>query len=130
MAVTHSPRFVKVCEQARSQIHEISAGDLVAQQAQAAGSSPATLHLLDVREDHEWALGHIPGAAHLGRGILERDIERLIPAMEAEIVLYCGGGYRSALAARSLQEMGYTRVRSLAGGFRGWQEAGRPVQKP
>ena len=83
-----------------------------------------------MREDHEWHGGHLPGAVHLGKGILERDIERRIPEFDAEIVLYCGGGYRSALAACALQEMGYSRVRSLAGGFRGWQEAGRPIEQP
>jgi rhodanese-related sulfurtransferase len=132
MAATHSPRFVQICEQARARITEISADELVQQRTEKRlekhlGEAPGA-HLIDVREDHEWALGHIPGAVHLGRGILERDIERLFPDVDTEIVLYCGGGYRSALAARSLQEMGYTRVRSLAGGFRGWQGAGRPVQ--
>src|SRR5262249_46213696 len=98
--------------------------ELIARQAQT-GAAP--LHLLDVREDHEWELGRLPGAAHLGKGIIERDIERLIPELDADIVLYCGGGYRSALAASALQAMGHTRVRSLAGGFRGWKEAGRPI---
>ncbi len=85
------------------------------------------LHFLDVREDHEWAAGRIPGARHLGRGILEREIESVIPDTAAFIVLYCGGGYRSALAAASLQDMGYTNVHSLAGGIRGWSEAGYPL---
>jgi rhodanese-related sulfurtransferase len=124
MAASHSPQFSKLCEKARAQITEISAAELEARRA------AAPLHLIDVREDHEWHGGHLPGAVHLGKGILERDIERRIPEFDAEIVLYCGGGYRSALAACALQEMGYSRVRSLAGGFRGWQEAGRPIEQP
>lgn len=124
MAASHSPQFMKLCEKARAQITEISAAELLARRA------AAPLHLVDVREDHEWQGGHLPGAVHLGKGIIERDIERQIPAVDAEIVLYCGGGYRSALAACALQEMGYTRVRSLAGGFRGWQEAGHPIEQP
>ena len=123
MAASHSPEFVKLCEKARARITEISATELVARQ----GATP--LHLVDVREDHEWRKGHLPGAVHLGKGIIERDIERQIPDPAAEIVLYCGGGYRSALAACALQDMGYTRVRSLAGGFRGWQEAGHPIEE-
>ena len=80
--------------------------------------------LIDVREESEWAAGHLPQAEHLGRGILERDIEERVPDTAAPIVLYCGGGYRSALAAKSLQEMGYTNVLSLAGGIRAWRDAG------
>jgi rhodanese-related sulfurtransferase len=86
--------------------------------------------LLDVREDHEWAAGHLPGAQHLGRGILERDIEGIAPNLEQPLVLYCGGGFRSALAADSLQQMGYRRVYSLAGGFRGWKDSGLPIDNP
>jgi rhodanese-related sulfurtransferase len=86
-------------------------------------------HLIDVREDNEWARGRLPGARHLGKGIIERDIETTIPDHDAEIVLYCGGGYRSALAADALQKMGYTRVISMDGGYRGWTEAGLPVEK-
>ena len=86
-------------------------------------------HLIDVREDNEWARGRLPGAQHLGKGIIERDIETAIPDHDAEIVLYCGGGYRSALAADALQKMGYTRVISMDGGYRGWTEAGLPVEK-
>jgi rhodanese-related sulfurtransferase len=123
MAAHHSPRFVALCEQARSRVREISAAELLAAQAAA-----VPLHLVDVREDHEWQHGHLPGAAHLGKGILERDIEVRIPDPDAVIVLYCGGGYRSALSASALQAMGYTQVRSLAGGFRGWQEAGHPIE--
>ena len=85
--------------------------------------------LLNVREDHEWTQGHIPGAVHLSRGILERDIEAAIPDREAEILLYCGGGYRSALSAENLQKMGYKQVFSVDGGWRGWVDAGFPVEK-
>ena len=123
MAASHSPEFVKLCEKARARITEISATDLLTR------SGAAPLHLVDVREDHEWLKGHLPGAVHLGKGIIERDIESRIPDTDAEIVLYCGGGYRSALAACALHDMGYTRVRSLAGGFRGWQEAGHPIEQ-
>ena len=85
--------------------------------------------LVDTREDNEWARGHVPGAVHLGKGVIERDIERAIPDKDATIVLYCGGGYRSALAADNLQKMGYRNVISMDGGWRGWTEAGYPVIK-
>ena len=87
------------------------------------------LILVDTREDSEWARGHIPGAIHLGRGIIERDIEKTIPDKATPIVLYCGGGFRSALAADNLQKMGYRNVISMDGGWRGWTEAGFPVIK-
>ena len=86
-------------------------------------------HLVDVREDSEWAAGHLPLAIHLGKGVIERDIEQAIPDTAAEIVLYCGGGYRSALAADNLQKMGYEDVYSMDGGYRGWREAGLPVEQ-
>ena len=85
--------------------------------------------LVDTREDAEWARGHIPGAIHLGKGVIERDIEKTIPDKDARIVLYCGGGFRSALAADNLQKMGYRNVISMDGGWRGWTEAGFPVIK-
>ncbi len=87
------------------------------------------LILVDTREDSEWARGHIPGAIHLGKGVIERDIENTIPDHNVTIVLYCGGGFRSALAADSLQKMGYTNVISMDGGWRGWTEANYPVAK-
>lgn len=87
------------------------------------------LVLVDTREDAEWARGHIPGAIHLGRGIIERDIEKTIPDKGTPIVLYCGGGFRSALAADNLQKMGYHNVISMDGGWRGWTEAGFPIIK-
>jgi rhodanese-related sulfurtransferase len=85
--------------------------------------------LVDTREDSEWSRGHIPGAIHLGRGIIERDIEKTIPDKDAPVVLYCGGGFRSALAADNLQKMGYRNVISMDGGWRGWTEAGFPIIK-
>ena len=85
--------------------------------------------LVDVREDNEWAKGHLPGAVHLGKGIIERDIEQRAPDTNAKIILYCGGGFRSALAAENLQKMGYTNVESMDGGWRGWVEAGLPTAK-
>jgi rhodanese-related sulfurtransferase len=83
--------------------------------------------LVDTREDSEWGRGHLPGAIHLGRGIIERDIEKTVPDKNTQIVLYCGGGYRSALAADNLQKMGYKNVISMDGGWRGWTEAGFPI---
>jgi len=82
-----------------------------------------------VREDNEWAQGHVPGAVHLGRGIIERDIEIKVPETSTKVILYCGGGFRSALVADNLQKMGYTNVESMDGGWRGWVEAGLPTTK-
>ena len=86
--------------------------------------------LVDVREESEWARGHLPGAVYLGKGVIERDVEQAFPDKTAPLVLYCGGGFRSALAADNLQKMGYTNVISMDGGWRGWTEAGFPVEKP
>lgn len=118
----HSARFLQLVDAARKQIRECTVADVRARQQ--AGES---FLLFDVREDHEWAAGHLPGAKHLGKGIIERDIEATVPDPSTEIVLYCGGGYRSALAADALQKMGYTNVISMDGGFRGWKDAGYPV---
>jgi rhodanese-related sulfurtransferase len=115
----HTEAFEKICQEARSRIREIGIEEVRERQA-----SGEEFHLFDVREDHEWDAGHIPGSRHLGRGIIERDIEGVVPDYAAEIVLYCGGGYRSALAADNLQRMGYQNVISLAGGIRAWREAG------
>jgi rhodanese-related sulfurtransferase len=112
-----------LCEEVRKGIREIPI-DVV----QAKLERNEEFELIDVREDHEWNAGHVRGARHIGRGILERDIETALPNPDAEIVLYCGGGFRSALAAESLARMGYRRVLSMAGGFRGWKEAGGPVE--
>ncbi len=124
MVKHHSPRFLVLVEDTKARIAEISAEELRRRQ-----ESGRKFHLVDVRERQEWDAGHIPGAAHLCKGILERDIEAVVPDPNAEIVLYCGGGFRSALAADNLQKMGYKRVWSLAGGWRSWNEAGLPVSK-
>lgn len=115
----HSPGFLRLCEDALTRVKEISAPDLVARLA----DGPPVV-LVDVREDHEWAAGHIPGAVHVGRGVLERDAEALWPDTTTPIVLYCGGGFRSALAADAMQRLGFVDVISLAGGVRGWQAEG------
>lgn len=116
----HSPGFLRLCEDALTRVQEISAADLAARLA----NGPAVV-LVDVREDHEWAAGRIPSAIHLGRGVLERDAEALWPDPGTPIVLYCGGGFRSALAADAMGRLGFTDVASLAGGVRGWQADGR-----
>jgi rhodanese-related sulfurtransferase len=121
--VKHSPGFLRVVDDARSRIMETD----VASVRDRIDRGDA-FRLIDVREDSEWARGHLPGAIHLGRGILDRDIEALIPDTSADIVLYCGGGYRSALAADALQRMGYTNVKSMDGGFRGWKDAGLAIE--
>ena len=122
MAHQHSPRFLKLVEDARTRVHE-----LTVDQVKAKLDRGEKFHLLDVREESEWARDHLPGAEHLGEGILERDIEQRLPDPGAEIVLYCGGGFRSALAADNLQKMGYTNVFSMDGGIRGWREKGYPL---
>ena len=124
MVTRHSPGFLGLVEDAKRRISEIGVAEVHRKL-----EAKENFHLLDVREDHEWAAGHIPGAAHLSKGILERDIEEKIPHQDAEIVLYCGGGFRSALAADNLQNMGYKRVASMAEGWRGWLVAGLPVAK-
>ena len=118
----HSPRFLALCEAARTEVTECSIDDV-----RARVDKKETVNLVDVREESEFNAAHIPGARHLGKGIIERDIEKAYPDVATEIVLYCGGGFRSALAAVALQKMGYTNVRSMWGGFRGWKEANGPV---
>jgi rhodanese-related sulfurtransferase len=120
----HSEGFLRLVQEARGRVREATVAQVRERQAQG-----RRFEFIDVREDHEWAEGRAQGARHLGRGILERDIEKLIPDRDAEVVLYCGGGYRSALSADSLQKMGYRNVWSMAGGFRAWKEAGLPVEK-
>lgn len=120
----HSPKFLSLVAKVKSQIKECSI-DLLRERIERGDK----FILLDVREDHEWNTGHLPMAVHLGKGILERDIEGLAPDLHTQIVLYCGGGYRSALAAQSLQTMGYSNVISLAGGYKAWVEAGLPLEK-
>jgi rhodanese-related sulfurtransferase len=119
----HNPGFLKLVEEAKKKIKECTVDEVKAKLDR--GES---FHFIDVREDHEFAKDHAKGARHIGRGILERDIEGLIPDTQASIILYCGGGYRSALAADSLRQMGYVNVLSMDGGIRAWREAGYPLE--
>jgi len=118
----HSEGFLKVVNDAKSRIKEVT----VAQTRERLAANPDAT-LVDVREDNEWDAAHAVGAIHLGKGIIERDIERTVPDKSTEVILYCGGGYRSALAADVLQTMGYTNVWSMAGGWKAWKESGAPV---
>ncbi len=120
----HSPGFLKLVEDAKTRIHETNTHEVKKRL-----DAREKIYLVDVREESEWARGHLPGAIHLSKGILERDIEQAIPEKSATLVLYCGGGFRSALAADNLQKMGYTQVISMDGGWRGWTEAGYPITK-
>ena len=124
MAKAHGPRFVGLVDNVRRQIQECTIEEMLRRRT--AGDR---FLLLDVREESEWAKGRIPGAEHLGKGVIERDIEERVPDTATPIVLYCGGGYRSALAALNLQTMGYTNVISMDGGYRGWCDRGLEVEK-
>jgi rhodanese-related sulfurtransferase len=119
----HSEAFERICEDARGRIREVTI-----QEVKGKLDAREQFHFIDVREDHEWQQDHAVGAQHLGRGIIERDIENIAPDYDTEIVLYCGGGYRSALAADNLQKMGYRHVYSMAGGIRAWREAKYPME--
>lgn len=119
MAKKHNPKFVELVDDAKSRIREITPQEL-----RDRTQTHPDLHVVDVREEHEYEEAHLKDARHLSKGVLERDIEQSIPETEAEIILYCGGGYRSALAADNLQKMGYSNVFSLAGGFRALKEEG------
>ena len=120
----HTPAFLKIVESVKPNIRECTVDDVRQRR-----NRDEAFHLVDVREDGEWAAGHLPGATHIGKGVIERDIETKIPDPAADIVLYCGGGFRSALAADNLQKMGYTNVTSMDGGYRGWTDAKLPVVK-
>ena len=120
----HSPRFLQLVNETKRHVKECAIADVKKKLDRG-----ERFHLVDVREESEWAAGHLPKAEHLGKGIIERDIETKIPDPGAQIILYCGGGFRSALAAENLQKMGYTNVISMDGGFREWKEAGLPVEK-
>jgi rhodanese-related sulfurtransferase len=122
MAHQHSPRFLELVQDAKSRVKE-----LTVDQVKAKLDRGQKFHLVDVREESEFAKDHLPGAIHLGKGIIERDVEARIPDTGAEIVLYCGGGFRSALAADNLQKMGYTNVLSMDGGIRDWRNQGYPL---
>ena len=119
----HSEGFLKVVNDAKSRINEVSVEDTRAR----IGADPNAV-LIDVREDNEWNEAHAAAAKHLGKGIIERDIESTVPDKSTELILYCGGGYRSALAADVLQNMGYTNVWSMAGGWKAWKESGAPIE--
>ena len=122
MAPKHSPRFLQLVQDAKQRIRETTVDEVKARLDRG-----EKLLLVDVREDSEWARDHLPGAVHLGKGVLERDVEQRIPDPRAEIILYCGGGFRSALAADSLQRMGYANVLSMDGGIRAWRDKGYPL---
>jgi rhodanese-related sulfurtransferase len=125
MADAHSSRFLQIVDRARGQVRECTVQDVVERR-----TTGDNFILLDVREESEFAKGHIAGASHLGKGVIERDVEQQFADTSTELILYCGGGYRSALAALNLQLMGYTNVISMDGGFRGWKEADQPVTVP
>ena len=122
--MAHAARFLALVNDAKKRIKETNVADM--KRRMDAGEK---IVLVDVREESEWAQGHLPGAMHLGKGIIERDIEQRVPDTGAKIVLYCGGGFRSALTADNLQKMGYTNVESMDGGWKGWIGAGLPTQK-
>jgi rhodanese-related sulfurtransferase len=124
MAHQHSPRFLQIVEQARKHIREATIDEVKTRLDRG-----EKFVLIDVREESEYAKDHLPGALHLGKGIIERDVEERVPDLNAPMVLYCGGGFRSALAADNLQKMGYTNVISMDGGIRGWREKGLPLTK-
>ena len=121
----HSEAFVKIVEDAKTRVKEISPVEVLGKQ-----NKKEHFHLIDVREDCEWDEGHAVGALHIGRGVLERDIEKNIPNKGDLVVLYCGGGFRSALAADNIQKMGYTNVLSMEGGMRLWREKQFPEDRP
>ncbi|MEN9221818.1 MAG: rhodanese-like domain-containing protein [Thermostichus sp. BF3_bins_97] len=123
MAPHHSPAFLALVNDAKNRIQELTVQQVRQKQLQ---GDP--FYFVDVREESEWQAGHAVGAMYLGKGIIERDIETAIPDKEAEIILYCGGGFRSALAADNLKKMGYQKVISMDGGMRGWREAGFPEE--
>ncbi len=118
----HSEGFLKLVNDAKNRIREVSV-----EEARKRVAARADVRLIDVREDKEWAAGHALGAEHLGKGIIERDIEAQVADKSTELILYCGGGYRSALAADVLQQMGYKNVYSMAGGWKAWKDSGAPT---
>jgi len=122
--MAHSAGFLRLVNDAKTRIREVTVEDV-----ERSREAIESFYLVDVREDSEWDAGRAAGALHLGKGVIERDIEAAIPDKQAKIILYCGGGFRSALAADTLQNMGYTNVTSLAGGWRAWREAALPVER-
>lgn len=119
--MNHSAEFLAITDDAKSRVREVSVPESVERQK-------AGAQIVDVREDNEWDAGHAAGARHLGRGIIERDIVQTYPDKDTELILYCGGGYRSALAGDMLQRMGYTNVWSMAGGWKAWKDSGAPTE--
>lgn len=124
MAKQHTPQFLKIVADAKTRIREVDV-----EQVKRWLGSGERVTLVDVREESEYAAGHLPGAVHIGKGVIERDIETKVPDPAAPLVLYCGGGFRSALAADAVQKMGYTNVISMDGGWSGWVKAGGAVEK-
>ena len=122
--MVHSPQFLKLVNESKKKIKETNVAEV--KKRMDAGEK---FLLVDVREDNEWANGHIPGAVHMGRGIIERDIELQVPDTTTKIVLYCGGGFRSALVADNVQKMGYTNVESMDGGWKEWVGSGLPTAR-
>jgi rhodanese-related sulfurtransferase len=122
-SMQHSEGFLKLVDEAKKRIHEISVQATLERL-----EDDENVRLIDVREDHEWQAGHAAGAEHLSKGIIERDIEQAVPDKGTELILYCGGGFRSALVAEVLQRMGYYDVSSMAGGWKAWKEAGAPIE--
>src|SRR3982075_1006072 len=122
--MAHAPQFLKLVNDAKTRVKETNVADV--KRRIEAGEK---FLLVDVREDNEWANGHVPGAVHMGRGVIERDIEMNVPDTQTKLSLYCGGGFRSALVADNLQKMGYTNVESMDGGWKGWLAAGLPTAK-
>jgi rhodanese-related sulfurtransferase len=122
--MAHAPKFLSIVNDAKKRVKETNVPDV--KRRMDAGEK---FTLVDVREESEWAAGHLPGAIHLGKGVIERDIEQQVPATDAKLILYCGGGFRSALAADNLQKMGYANVESMDGGWKGWIAAGYPTSK-
>ena len=112
MGKQHAPRFLEIVQDAKTRVGEVTVQDVKAKR-----DSSESFHLVDVREESEWAGGHLPGAIHLGKGVIERDIEKAIPDTDAQIICYCGGGFRSALVADNLQKMGYTNVHAITAKF-------------
>jgi rhodanese-related sulfurtransferase len=122
--MAHLPKFLALVNDAKKRVKETNVADV--KRRMDAGEQ---FTIVDVREESEWANGHLPGAIYLGKGIIERDIEQRVPGTNSKLILYCGGGFRSALVADNLQKMGYTNVESMDGGWKGWVAAGYPTQK-
>jgi len=124
MAPQHPPRFLKIVDDAKSRVHETTVDEVKSRLDRG-----DKFTLVDVREESEWHKDHLPGAIHMSKGIIERDVEQRVPDLNTEVILYCGGGFRSALAADNLQKMGYKNVISMDGGIRGWREKNYPLTK-